>query len=413
MSQGEAALAASILRTRGYDVDGPGPDTGTVIIFTCDVIEATENRMWKRISSAHTSGRRLVVAGCLGAISDGEIIKRFPGTEVIDTMGIGPLRSSIESLFPMIGPMGVSEHPVERVHHIVPISSGCFGHCTYCKTREARGPMTSNPPDRIVSEVRRGVLRGRKEVLLTSQDSAAYGLDGIGAELPELLKAVTDYIEGDHMIRVGMMNPENVLPRLDRILDSYRSDRIFKFFHIPLQSGSDRILSMMGRGYSVAQFFRIVDAIRVRYPWATISTDMIVGFPGEDSYDHRASLDAVERMRPDILNVTRFSPRIGTPAAVMKGRILQRAVKERSREMVSAHSAILRGILSGRLENRYCPVLVTEIGKRGTMMGRDINYTPVVVKGGPELLGLWIEVERLSIGTTYIVARPLVRDIHA
>ena len=409
MNQGEAALAASIIRSRGYVVVSSGEMADDVIIFTCDVIEATENRMWKRIGSAHSSGKRVFVAGCLAAISGDEVRRRYPGAEPLDTMGIGPLRASVERSFPPIGP-GSGQEPIGgRVHHIVPISTGCLGSCTYCITRIARGAIQSNPPGLIVDEIRRGTLQGRKEVLLTSQDSAAYGLDGIGTELPKLLDMVSREVEGDHMVRVGMMNPENVLPRLKGILDSFSSERIFKFFHIPLQSGSDRILASMGRGYSASDFFRISDAIRERYPDATISTDMIVGFPGEDEDDHKANMNAIEMLRPDILNVTRFSPRPGTPAGAMKGRIVQRVVKERSREMVSAHSAMLTEILQDRIAvTSTC--LVTEMGKKGTMMGRDINYTPIVVEGGPELLGDWAVVERTGAGPTYILGRIISRD---
>lgn len=401
MNQGEGALAAELLASRGYDVHGE--DADTVLIFTCDVIEATENRMWKRISSEHEAGKKVVVAGCLAAISGPEVLRRFPGSKVIGSMGTSNLRRSIEDEFPVIGPANGTVHgPVIRVHHIVPISTGCLGSCTYCITKEARKGIVSNPPVAILDEVKKGIARGRKEILLTSQDSAAYGLDGTGEDLSDLLTTVGK-VPGDHMIRVGMMNPEHVLVRIERILDSYSSGRIFKFFHIPLQSGSDRILSMMGRGYTAEDFFRIVDAIRDRYPGSTISTDMIVGFPGEGDEDHRANLDALDRLRPDILNVTRFSPRPGTAAASMEGRILQRTVKHRSREMVAAHTLILDRILESRVSSGG-PVLVTELGKRGTVMGRDVNYTPIVVKGSSDLLGRWIEVDRTGHGPTYLLA---------
>jgi MiaB/RimO family radical SAM methylthiotransferase len=360
--------------------------------------------MWRRIEEINAGGREVVVAGCLGAVAKEEIIQKYPGVKVIDTMGIPSLLDSIEQLFgskPNISQEIPQVQYLDRIDTIVPISTGCAGSCSYCITKIARGGIHSYQLKKIIGAVRNGTASGRTEILLTSQDTAAFGLDGEDGDLGSLLRTITDDVMGDYRIRVGMMNPIHAGRRLDHILEGYRSEKVFKFFHIPIQSGSDRILKNMERGYSVKDFQGMAERIRDMFQYATISTDLIVGFPGEGRKDHDMNMEVLKWLKPDILNITRFSRRPGTKAYRMEGQIVGGEMKNRSRELTIQHSKMQTAILESRL-GHHPSCLVTEIGKEGTVMARDINYTPIVIEGGRELLGSFIDIDTTGTGPSYL-----------
>ncbi len=201
-----------------------------------------------------------------------------------------------------------------------------------------------------------------------------------------------------------MMNPNHLLEHLTSILDGYDDPSIFKFFHIPVQSGSERILELMGRRYTPSDLHGLFNSIRKRFPDVVISTDIITGFPTETDEDHRMSIDMIKELTPDILNITRFSRREGTPAATMKDQVYGWVSKERSRDFSSLHSELLKEKMEGRL-GLQAECLITEMGKPGTMMARDGNYMPIVVEGGRELLGTYQNIETDRTGPTYLLGR--------
>ncbi|MGA1872459.1 MAG: tRNA (N(6)-L-threonylcarbamoyladenosine(37)-C(2))-methylthiotransferase [Thermoplasmatota archaeon] len=409
MNHGEARRAAELLTSMGIQVmtddDGPSDDPPrTVLLFTCDVISTTERRMWRRMEEIVEGGQRLIVAGCLAAIASDEIGRRYPGASVVDSMGIDRLEASLWELMDQGSRADIDAEFVpsrERLDTIVPISTGCLGDCSYCITRVARGIVRSYDIDDIVSRVRAGVEKGRKEILLTSQDSAAYGSDRKDEDLGTLLRSITAGIGQEHRIRVGMMNPVLAKERLESILSGFDHPFVFKFFHVPVQSGSDDILIAMNRRYTTDDFRGMIDAIRSRIPGATISTDLIIGYPGETDQDHMRSLDLLRDVSPEILNITRYSKRPGTEAERRGSQIKGSVMKDRSRQTAAVHAEILRKVLMTRL-GRHERCLVTEVGRDGTMMARDINYTPIVIDGGRELLGEFIDVRSSGTGPTYL-----------
>jgi tRNA A37 methylthiotransferase MiaB len=179
------------------------------------------------------------------------------------------------------------------------------------------------------------------------------------------------------MIRVGMMNPATVKGILDDLVDAFASDRIFKFVHLPVQSGSDAVLDRMGRGYTVADFEEIVATFKNRYPKITLATDMIVGFPGETKEDFSESLELIERVRPNKVNITRYSPRPFTPLS-SKEDFPDWVKKDRSRIMNSHAEKVYASINAGCLEKQV-PFLVTETIKKGSVMARSPNYLGIVI----------------------------------
>jgi tRNA A37 methylthiotransferase MiaB len=164
---------------------------------------------------------------------------------------------------------------------------------------------------------------------------------------------------------------------LDDLVDAFSSDRIFKFVHLPVQSGSDAILDRMGRGYTVADFEKIVAAFKNRYPEITLATDIIVGFPGETKQDFSESLELIDRVRPNKVNITRYSPRPFTPL-YSKEDFPDWVKKDRSRLMNSRAEKVYTSINAGWLEKQV-PILVTETIKKGSVMARSPDYLGIVI----------------------------------
>jgi tRNA A37 methylthiotransferase MiaB len=176
-----------------------------------------------------------------------------------------------------------------------------------------------------------------------------------------------------------MADPLAVLPIAEGLVEAFRSEKVFKFLHLPVQSGDDGILARMRRDHTVADFESIVGRFRAAFSDFTLSTDLIVGFPGETDETVHATLGLLERVRPDVVNVTRFSPRPGTPAAAWDAPVGWR-VKDWSRRIVAAKTRIRRAINEGHV-GRLVRVLTTEPGKPGTTLARTPSYKQVVLSG--------------------------------
>jgi tRNA A37 methylthiotransferase MiaB len=178
---------------------------------------------------------------------------------------------------------------------------------------------------------------------------------------------------------------------------------VYKFLHLPVQSGSDGVLKAMGRHYTVDDFKAQVARFRKRYRNLTLSTDVITGFPGETDKDYRKTVELIEWVKPNIVNVTRYSPRPGTPAAKAKNQVPGWMSKERSRELTTLRFRISKSINIGKEGDRE-EVLVTEKGKNDTYIGRTVSYTPVVIEEGVRL-GDFVEVEIVRSAPTHLIGR--------
>jgi len=259
---------------------------------------------------------------------------------------------------------------------IVPISEGCMGQCTYCATWLARGKLRSYEPARLLAEIADSVSSGAKEIWLTSQDNGCYGFDR-GTNLVELLEEVVK-IPGDFKIRVGMMNPSYVKMFLDELIEVYKSPKIFKFAHIPVQSGSDKVLKDMGRAYTAKDFEETVAAFR-NAMGITISTDIIVGFPTEMKKDFEETVELLKRVKPDFLNLSKYWPRKGTRANDMK-QLSRDIIAARSKKVAELYSKMLKE-KNKKLVGQTCNVIFTE-ERNDFSIGRNERYQPVLVKGG-------------------------------
>lgn len=375
----------------GWSIAERADDADVVIINTCAVTQHTSRAMLKAIK--HHPGKRIIVTGCMAATQP-ELLKDI---EHADSPGADPVAR-------MLGlKAGKGRIPLTIIGKtaIIPISEGCRGNCSYCIVRLARGRLRSNPPRAVLDNVRKALLSGAKEIFITSQDTGAYGMDGGQMRLPGLIKEITR-IPGDYKIRLGMMNPFSIADIVPDMIDVFNDPRVYRFAHIPVQSGSDRILKLMRRPYTSGEYRNIVAQLRESVPDITFSTDYIVGFPTETDEDFKLTMEDLRINRPLKVNITRYSPRPGTIAATMPD-ILERVKKERSRMLTDLHHQITSSYMRMSIGKKLT-VRVSEPGKAGSVIARDDSYNMVVIKNVLDI-GAEVEVEICGAMTTYMIGK--------
>ncbi|MBI0584322.1 MAG: tRNA (N(6)-L-threonylcarbamoyladenosine(37)-C(2))-methylthiotransferase [Methanomassiliicoccus sp.] len=401
MNQGEGAELAERLAALGHEVTEDPAEAELVVLNTCTVIKETEGRMLRRMAELNGQRKRLIVVGCMASVQPDDIVRHAPNALILAPRNYDSFSSLVEENIGRGGcPAPMLPSPTTSV---LPIAQGCVGACSYCITRHARGTLTSYPVENLARQARTALEGGASEILVTAQDTACYGFDA-GTDLSVLLDAITA-LPGEFMVRVGMMNPDNLGRIIDRFIPSWTSPRVYQFVHLPVQSGSAAVLEGMNRGYRPEEFATLVRELRAASPGMTLSTDVITGFPGESDEDHRATVALLREVRPDIVNVTRFSPRQGTPAARSRNQVHGGISKERSRELTGLRfeiSAEVNAALVGGQER----VLVTEPGKNDTSIGRTRSYKQVVLSGRLRA-GTWLEVEISDSAPTHLFGRPL------
>ena len=398
MNQGEGAQLEAQLASMGHILVSDPADAELVVVNTCTVIRETERRMLRRLEELSRQQRKVIVTGCLAAVQSGEAVKRAPGALIIPPRSYDSFAELVEERF---GPAQASPPilPLAATSAVLPIAQGCLGNCSYCITRLARGTLASYPMEGLVEEARGHVASGAVELLITAQDTAAYGMDR-NTDLGRLLEAIAA-IPGDFRARVGMMNPQSLAPILPSFLAAWRSPKIYQFVHLPVQSGSERMLEAMNRRHAPKEFESIVEKLRSASPDMCLATDVIVGFPGETDDDHRATVELIQRIRPEVVNVTRYSPRPGTEAARARNQVPGWRSKERSRELTALRMDIGMEIHRSRIGMEET-VLITEWGKKGTMIGRTDAYRPVVVRGDHRI-GSRLSVVMTDATPTYMM----------
>jgi MiaB-like tRNA modifying enzyme len=394
MNKAASEVAAGLLSERGYEISGDDV-FDAIVVNTCTVKTPTETKIIKRLESLSKENKPVVVAGCLPGTCPG-LTERFPSFSFVGT-NILDLPDALEGAVKGRRLVKIESAGCEPGHHrkrdnpvigVIPISQGCLGRCSYCLVKKARGDLKSFNSEDIVKDVKCALSEGVREIWLTSQDCGCYGMDK-GTNLPELLRSVSA-LEGEYMIRAGMMNPNHVLSFLDELIEAYKDPKVYKFLHIPVQSGDDTVLKDMNRFYTVKDFKKIVEEFRKEIPQITISTDVIAGFPTEDDSAFQRSIDLLKEIKPDVLNISRFWVRPGTEAAKMK-QLHGRVTNQRSRRVAEEFNAI--ALTNNRSWIGWVGrVLVSEKGKRGDFCARNYAYKPVILKDKRDIMGRFLNV---------------------
>lgn len=376
-TQAEGSSLRALAQRAGHRLVDRPEDADAVVLVTCTVVDTTERRMLERIHALNQQADTLVVSGCMASAQEAMIQEAAPHALILPP-------GNLDQLVPLLQEGRFTPAPVDKAGlprtiedgiATIVINDGCLSRCTFCITKLARPGLRSYPVDSIVEAVREATQRGATEIRLTSMDTGAYGRD-LGKTLPDLLQAVAE-VPGDHRVRLGMLNPFLGIPFLDEMLEVLADPIFYGFLHIPVQSGSDRVLDDMDRHHTVEDFEHVCQQARQVLDEPTIATDVIVGYPTETKEDHQATVDLLERTRPGHVNVTRFSPRPGTPAFRLD-EIDGWRVKERSRELSKVRDT-LQAEHRARLVDRTVEVTAVEHIVEGTTQCRTDAYDPVVV----------------------------------
>ena len=400
----DSEMISGLIQNGGHTLVDDSFDSDLNIIVTCSVKDATANRMIHRIKSLKS--KPLVVAGCLPKAEKSTVEKFSENASMLGPNSLGKTLQVIDTALKGRKQIALEDSDVSKVGlpkvrlnptvGIVEIASGCMSECTFCQTKLSKGDLTSYRLGDIVRQVQTEVRDGCKEIWLTSTDNGCYGFD-IGTDLPSLVNAVTDIPE-DFMVRVGMMNPM-YMPRIrENLIESFDDGKVFKFLHIPVQSGSDKVLHDMKRGHTSMTFREIVKKARKRFDDFTISTDIIVGFPSETEEDFQETVSLLSDTRPDVVNLSKYSARPGTDAAKLK-QISPAEIKRRSKIIFEQITKISTGN-NKRWIGWQGDVLFDERTEDG-IKGRNFAYKSVFVKNQKVAIGQRhiIKITDISVNT--------------
>ena len=276
-----------------------------------------------------------------------------------------------------------------------------MGACTFCCTRFARGPLNSYPIEDIVAEAKKAIENGACEIQLTAQDTAAFGRDS-GEKLSDLIKEVAN-LDGDFRVRVGMMHPKNILNDVDEIIDAMKHPKVYNFIHLPVQSGSDKVLSEMRRGHTLSQYLDIVSKFKSEIPGLALAVDIIVGYPTESDEDFDLTVKLLEEIKPSIIHLSKYQHRKGAISSSLP-EIPRDVMKKRSKFLSEIKSKITEDEnidLIDSIQN----VLVVEKGSKGGFIAKTDSYIPVIVHNVE--LGTFVKVKITEATATYLISELL------
>ncbi|HYD03458.1 MAG TPA: tRNA (N(6)-L-threonylcarbamoyladenosine(37)-C(2))-methylthiotransferase [Alphaproteobacteria bacterium] len=419
LNQSDSEVMCGLLRDNGFRVitevseDGKlnnmPSDVDLVIINTCTVKNLAESKFFRELRAWKDEGVKIVVAGCIPQAEPELLNGKLKDVSVVGTRQIVHIVDIVNDTLNGLVTQNIANDLNERLNlpksrkngivEILPISEGCLSNCTYCKTKLARGNLLSYPKEKIISQFKSALADGCKEFWLTSQDNGCYGFDIYRKEkyfLPELLNDLAA-LPGDFRIRVGMANPDHIDRVKKGLVESFKNPKIFKFLHIPIQSGNDRVLKDMKRYYTVAEFKGIIDLFKKEIPDVVISTDIIVGFPEESESEFEDTLNLISDVGFEVLNYSRFWLRKGTDAEKMK-QLPSEVIKARGEVIKEKFNSLLSGYNKKYVGRNYSGVLIDELSKDGTVIGRNEYYKQILIQNPEDRLKLGDFVDVKIVG---------------
>lgn len=392
--------------------EAPEENADVVVLVTCSIREKAEQKVASEIGRYDVRYRKtgspaVALIGCMAQRIGLSISKKFSCVRLVSGprhLGLVPqgiedsFSDGAQRFFMDDDPKALDDLevvPTERTNPFkayVTITYGCDRFCTYCIVPYVRGRLQSRGPAEIIKEAEVLAASGVSEITLLGQNVDAYGKDQTGEYgFASLLKDVSK-IEGIRRLRFATSHPKDFDEDILEVMAGTPS--ICRAINLPVQSGSDRILKEMNRGYTRSQYIELVKRIRSVLPDVSLTTDLIVGFPQETEEDFRDSYDLLKEHRFDIIHTAAYSPREGTKAAVMEGQIDNKVKAARLNEINALQSQLARE-LNEEYVGRKLEILVDGPAPRGegSLQGRTKTDKVIIVKGGPEYMGRYIEVK--------------------
>lgn len=408
-NKADSYIISTILTNSGY-IQAKLEDAQFLIINTCAVKEQTENKIKERLKKLDELYRDkpniyIIIAGCLphitpeyinvikkiipsfSAIIDLDNFKELP--EIFNEIKLGNKNRIYKSEKSIDKTKILINHPVGKITGITPISEGCLGSCTYCCVKHARGKLNCYNPKSIIQNVKYQLEQGIKQIYLTSQDCSIYQYQG--TQLSSLIKDIIN-LDFKFYLRIGMVNPSFLMNNTEQLISIFKQPKVYQFLHIPIQSGSNRVLKEMQRKYLISDIQDNLELLRNEFPYLSISTDIICGFPGETENDFHKTIDFIKWLKPEILNISKFTPRPGTKAKNMK-QLNSKLIKERSIRL----SRVFRNSLTNLNKNWKDwegEVLLLHRGSEELQVfGRNIAYKNVFINNYRGKFGKFINVK--------------------
>jgi tRNA-2-methylthio-N6-dimethylallyladenosine synthase len=422
MNVNDSEKVAGLLAAEGYETAASQDEADFVFVNTCAVREKAADKLKSALGhlkgvKRRRPGVRIGVGGCVAQLEGRSILERAPHVDVL--VGTHSLARVPEFLrqppngSPLVDLDRRSDRfaiPAEAIAHSSPyrayvtIMEGCNHVCSFCVVPRTRGPEVCRRPEQVVAETRALVARGVPEVMLLGQTVNACSCDG--CDFVDLL-ARLDALPGLHRLRFTTSHPSHMTERVARRLGSLR--RLMPYIHLPVQSGSDRVLAHMRRGYTAAQYAETAERLRDAIPGLALSSDVIVGYPGETPAEFEATLDLLERVGFDGLFSFAYSPRPWTTAQRVADDVPEQEKRRRLRvvnEVQQRRQAERNRARVGCVED----VLVEQRGADGRLFGRSPHFRIVHFEGGDELLGRVARVEITGAGANALVGQRAASD---
>jgi tRNA-2-methylthio-N6-dimethylallyladenosine synthase len=412
MNKAESAAIQSKMRNLGWSPAERAEEADMVVIHTCSVRQSAENRIWGRIGrfTAMKKSRNftLAVIGCMAERLKDEIKQRAPAADLVlgnyEKLDVGRYLNGENYHCSVLRsyPHSLSFACPENFRAFLPIMHGCSNYCSYCIVPHVRGGEVSRPAEKIIAELKDLEAGGVREVTLLGQNVNSYAGEYRGRILsfPGLLELVLKETCDIPWFRFLTSHPKDFSDELISCIKMNR--RLCSNVHLPLQHGSDRILSRMNRGYTLGRYKERVDRLRVEVPGVTVSTDILIGFPGETEEDFKDTITALETMQFDDAFTYKYNIRKGTKAAEMEGQLDEETKQQRLAHIIEIQRKIVENTKRRRAFGTQT-VLVEQISKKNgeELLGRNEYNDMVVFRGEKSLIGKMVKIKITGFtGTT-------------
>ncbi|NLO25165.1 MAG: tRNA (N(6)-L-threonylcarbamoyladenosine(37)-C(2))-methylthiotransferase MtaB [Clostridiales bacterium] len=421
VNQYESEALEELFINEGYTVVGFDQSADVYVINTCTVTHHGDSKSRQAIRRAKrkTPDAVVVVMGCYVQVSPDEVMAVQGVDVVVGTADKSRVVSLVEEARRNVRPIkmvrdfrndeGFEELALQQSHSgrtraFVKVQEGCRQFCTYCVIPYARGPLRSRPVERVVEQIERLVELGYREVVLTGIHVTSYGVDtGTDIDLLGLIKRV-HRIPGLDRIRLSSLEPTYVTAEFIGDIAGLR--KVCRHFHLSLQSGCDETLKRMGRRYTAAQYREIVQRLKETLPGVAVTTDVMVGFPGETGKEFEKTYRFLEDLRLYNMHVFKYSPRRGTPAAAFPGQVSARDKDERSSALIDLASRCRKSFHNGFV-GKSLKVLYEQKSSaiKGHYEGLTDNYIKVLVPANRDLNNRLIETRLLESSEDYMLGR--------
>ncbi|MGL5411889.1 tRNA (N6-isopentenyl adenosine(37)-C2)-methylthiotransferase MiaB [Cetobacterium sp.] len=409
MNVNESAKIKSILQNMGYNVIEDVSEADAVFLNTCTVREGAATQIYGKLGELmavkEERGTIIGITGCFAQEQGEELAKKFPVIDIVmGNQNIGKIPTAIEKIesgdFKHVIYTGAEDDLPPRLDAefdskktaSIPITYGCNNFCTYCIVPYVRGRERSVPMPQILDEVKGFVEKGYKEIMLLGQNVNSYGNDlETGENFATLLEEICK-IDGEFLVRFVSPHPKDFG---DDVIDVIaRNEKVARCLHLPLQSGSSRILKLMNRKYTKEQYIELAEKIKSRIPGVALTADIIVGFPHETEEDFLDTLDVVDKIGFETSFMFMYSPRKGTAAAKMDGQLDQEVKKERLQRLIDLQNRKSKEA-SDSYKGKVERVLVEGPSRKNeeVLTGRTSTNKVVLFAGDKELEGTFVNVK--------------------